>query len=490
VTEDRQEPLDTPVRVAYGFGLSAEGIKNNAFNVFLLFYYQQIVGLDSALCGVALFIAMMVDAVTDPTVGIWSDGFRSRLGRRHPFMYVASLPLSLCFFATFMPPPGLSQWMLFAWLTTFAVGTRFAMTLFVIPHQSLVPELTQDYDGRTALQSWRTVFAWLFGLINALLGYRVFLDATPEYPQGLLNPAGYVPFAIWGASAMLVATIASSLGTQRAALRAQPDPERFQTLKLWQLPKAIIEALASRSYRAVVIAGLTLWVAFGMTENLGNYLNTYFWGFTSADLSILLLVIIAASLIVLVVARPLSQRFGKKRVAIAAALMPVIIRPGTIVLRLLDLLPENGDPMLLKILCVTVFLEYAALIVAMTMIGAMIADVTDEHELRTGSRQEGLLFSANMLMAKASSGIGVLVAGFVLKAARLAENATPETVSPETVVRLGVFTATIAGIFYLGTIAFFRRYDLSRERHAGILVELGESRLGERAVATAGRRHD
>ncbi len=68
-----KDSLSGPVKIAYGFGLSAEGIKTNAFNLFLLFYYQQIVGLDPGLCGLALFIALLIDAVTDPAVGVWSD---------------------------------------------------------------------------------------------------------------------------------------------------------------------------------------------------------------------------------------------------------------------------------------------------------------------------------------------------------------------------------------------------------------------------------
>jgi Na+/melibiose symporter-like transporter len=84
------KPLGGWLKLAYGMGLSAEGIKNNAFNLFLLFYYQQIVGLDSALCGLALFIALCFDGIVDPAIGVWSDGLKSRLGRRHPFMYASS----------------------------------------------------------------------------------------------------------------------------------------------------------------------------------------------------------------------------------------------------------------------------------------------------------------------------------------------------------------------------------------------------------------
>ncbi len=215
---DQARTLSGSVRFMYGLGLSAEGVKNNAFNLFLLFYYQQVAHLSAVLTGIALFIALCFDAITDPLVGLWSDGFSSRHGRRHPFMFAASIPLGLCFFAVFNPPAGASVAVLFAWLLSFACGTRFAMTLFAIPHQALVAELTEDYEQRTRLQSGRTVFAWLFGLLNALLAYTVFLKATSAYPY---DPAGFPAFALWGALVMVLTTALSSVGTRKAAL-AEP----------------------------------------------------------------------------------------------------------------------------------------------------------------------------------------------------------------------------------------------------------------------------
>ena len=224
-------------------------------------------------------------------------------------MYAAGLPLAVCFVAVFMPPRGLGQTGLFVWLLGFASATRFAMTLFAIPHQSLVPELTQDYDERTSLQTLRLVFAWLFGLAYVLLAYGVFLRATPRYPQGLLNPEGYVGFAVRGAVIMLVTTLVSALGTQRAALRAEVDDSRIEQVRLSALPRAMRAALQSPSYRTAVVGGLCLWVSFGVNQNLNNYLNTFLWGFNSAQLTFFMLVLIASSVLALAVTGPLA---GKK----------------------------------------------------------------------------------------------------------------------------------------------------------------------------------
>ena len=94
---------------AFGVGQAAEGIKGTAFNTFLLFYYQQILGVSGLYTGLALAIALTFDAITDPVAGSLSDKVRTRWGRRHPFLLLSALPLGFAFFALFNPPGSLSQ---------------------------------------------------------------------------------------------------------------------------------------------------------------------------------------------------------------------------------------------------------------------------------------------------------------------------------------------------------------------------------------------
>ena len=456
--------------------MSAGGIQANAFNLFLLFYYERVAGLDPMLVGFALLLALCVDAVTDPVVGVWSDSWKSRLGRRHPFMYASAIPLAVCYMAVFMPPGGMSQAALFLWLLVFAIGTRFSMTLFVIPHQTLVAELTSDCDERTTLQSLRIVFAWIFGLVNAALAYVVFLAA------GLDQAAGYTPFAIFGATVMLVATLVSARGTQRAALEVQPEADAVKTIPLRQVFGQMLVALESPAYRATVIAGIFLFVGFGVAENLGNYIYTYFWGFTPRQIFGFILVIIVASLGVLLTARKLSVRFGKRKVGMVCGLVYATAFPALILLKFAGVLPPPGSTTLLLMIGVAVYVGYSAIIMGMTMIGAMIADITDEHELRTGSRQEGLLYSANMLLDKAASGVGVFGASIVVKIANIPAGASRDTVSSQVAQNLGLLSMAIAVVFGLGMAWSFSRYRLSRERHVQIIAELESGRTFREAV--------
>ena len=115
--------------------------------------------MSAALAGIAVGIALVFDAITDPLAGSISDRFKSRFGRRHPFIYASVVPLAVGFYLLFAPPEGLGQWGLFAWLLGFAVMTRASMTLFHVPHLSLGAELSEDYTERTTVVGFRYFFS-------------------------------------------------------------------------------------------------------------------------------------------------------------------------------------------------------------------------------------------------------------------------------------------------------------------------------------------
>ena len=96
-------PLTNRVRWLYGFGSVAYGVKDNGFSYFLMFYYNQVLDLPGSLAGLAILIAMILDAVADPVVGFWSDSTHSRWGRRHLFMYASALPVAVAYYFLWNP---------------------------------------------------------------------------------------------------------------------------------------------------------------------------------------------------------------------------------------------------------------------------------------------------------------------------------------------------------------------------------------------------
>ena len=97
--------VSTALKRNYATGAAANGVKTDMFTFFLLFFYTNIAGLEPALAGLAILVALCVDAITDPLMGTITDRTNSRFGRRHPFMFVSFIPLSIGYVLLFIPNP-------------------------------------------------------------------------------------------------------------------------------------------------------------------------------------------------------------------------------------------------------------------------------------------------------------------------------------------------------------------------------------------------
>ena len=152
-----------PIYWYYGSASVAFGIKNNAFSYLLLIYSTQVLGIPGYLAAAALFIAMIWDAVSDLFLGHWSDKTNSRLGRRHPFMYVGMILLPLSFYALFNPVIDLNEDNRWYYLLAAAILIRTAVTLVEVPSVALLPDLVKDYDERNKWLALRHAFGWYGG---------------------------------------------------------------------------------------------------------------------------------------------------------------------------------------------------------------------------------------------------------------------------------------------------------------------------------------
>ncbi|SVE38783.1 uncharacterized protein METZ01_LOCUS491637, partial [marine metagenome] len=126
--------ISVKTKFFYGTGAAAEAAIGIVFNTFNFLFYNNVLGLSGTLTGLAVTIAVIFDAISDPVMGSISDRWHSRLGRRHPFLYLSALPLGLCFFAVYSPPEGLEQLGLFLWFTVFTIGLRISLTFCHVPH--------------------------------------------------------------------------------------------------------------------------------------------------------------------------------------------------------------------------------------------------------------------------------------------------------------------------------------------------------------------
>lgn len=478
----RRVPLST--KIIQGTGAMPEHFVYYAFGTLLLFYYNQVLGVSGTLCGYALGIATFFDAINDPMIGSASDNFRSRLGRRHPFMYVSAIPVGVTLYLLFKPVEGLSEFQLFIWLAIFAVLLRSFLTMFSVPWAALQAELSQDYHERTSIVAFRTLFAVSTGAAVGFCVMRFLFPTTPEYTPGLLNPAGYPLFGtIASVAAVAVILFTTHFSRKEIPYLPKVSGDR-QPFSLLNVVKEVGLALQNKMFVLFFSTTLFTGALVGTTMTLTVYMQTYFWGLMPEEIAWYSLSFIGA-LTGFAVIKPLQARFDKKHIALFSWTMGVVDGLCMINLRLFDVLPPNGNPWLLRILVANAI--FTALITSLGQIigPSLIADVLDQQELQTGKRQEGVFFSASGFAYKAIFGLGVFFGGLIVDWLRLPQGVNPALVDPTIIRNLGIVAGIcIPSLMLLPVFAYGYWYNITREKHAEIRAAL-DKRYAEQAAAAS-----
>jgi Na+/melibiose symporter-like transporter len=482
VIEDAAHPVGVERRapslgtkLAYGVGSVAFGVKDTGFNFFLLLFYSQVIGVDARLVGLALTVALVVDAVADPVVGYWSDNFRSRWGRRHVFMYASAIPVTVSYFLLWSPPKGWDSSEMFWYLLVLAVATRVCLTFFEVPSAAQAPELTQDYDQRSALMSYRSFFGWAGGNLTTVLMFFFLFPAfaTAAIPQGQFNRDAYVIYGIGAAGLMLASILVSAAGTQSYVSALQKPPERRLTLIV--ILREIVETLANKSFLALFLATIFGFVAAGLASALSVYFSTYFWGFTGQQIGGITLAVFISALVGAMAAPLATRLMGKKRGAMLIGVAGLVVSPLAVLLHLVGVLSNGSDPGTFWAVFLLGQIDVALTVCFQALTASMIADLVEQSELKTGRRSEGVFFAANTFIQKMVSGGGVMAAALVLTLAHFPANATPAAVTDDVLQRLGWWYIPAMALLRLAMLASLTLYSLNRSTHEDNLRKLAET---------------
>ncbi len=478
----RSGPWPFRIRLAFGVGQLAEGLKNGALGLFIFFYYSQVLGLSGTLTGIAVAVSLFVDGIVDPLIGSLSDNWRSRHGRRHPFLYASILPLMVSFYCLFAPPVT-SQMGLFVWLIVFTNIARTAMSAFHVPHLALGAEMSRDVDERASLVGFRMFFTIFGGLCSTLIGFGIFFAPSPEFPVGQLNAAAYAPFAATLCVLMGLAIFVTARGTRVAIpyLKQGAAEVRLSVVSVFaNLGRDLRIALASAHFRWLFSGVLVVYLMIGTNAALDIYMFTYFWEFSSRQVMTLSVAYPLGLMIGASLAPAFLRRFDKRAALLFGTIWWASLQVLPVSLRLLGWFPDNDDSALVPVYMGIRFVHGIGSVMANVAFGAAIADVADESELRSGRRQEGIFFSTSSFSLNFASGIGSLIAGLALDAIRWPRGTQVRTaadVAPETLVNLGLVYGPFVVAFSLITLWCYANYGLTRERHARILEELEQRRV-------------
>lgn len=453
-------------KLAYGSGAVAIGVRNNGLSYFLLLFYSQVVGLDARLVSLALTVALCLDAVSDPIIGYWSDNFRSRWGRRHPFIYAAILPIAAAYFLVWSPPVGLSTTATFWYLLATLAAIRISFSFYEIPLASLAPELTKDYDQRSTLQAFSSYFGWTGGNFMSVFMFGVLfpLFNTVEFPNGQFNRDAYHVYGLIASGLILVSMLVASIGTHSRIVHMRPAPPA-RTLTPTKIFREIFETLSNRSFIALFVSAIFGSIASGLSAGMAFILYTYFWRFTSQQTSVITMGVFGSAVIGALLAPYLSRTIGKKRGAIISGLLAFIGSPVPIVLRLTHVLPESNNDTVFWFVFFATMIDVGLIICYQILSGAMMADLVEQAEVKTGRRSEGIFFAASAFIGKMVNGLGVILAGYVITLAGLQTGVDATHVSAETTWRLGALYVPTILTLWMTMLGVMALYSLTRKGH-------------------------
>ena len=177
-----------------------------------------------------------------------SDNFKSKLGRRHPFMFASPLPVMICVFLIFTPPEGMNQLAIFAWFTGFTILLKLSITLFTIPHLALGAELSDDYIERSKIMSFNNVLSYTGVIIMHVYVWFFIFPNIEGYELGQLSRDAYPPIVIFSCILVGIALTSSAYFTKDQIPKLKQPKERRSKNNLFRFFKDIGKVLKNKNY--------------------------------------------------------------------------------------------------------------------------------------------------------------------------------------------------------------------------------------------------
>jgi GPH family glycoside/pentoside/hexuronide:cation symporter len=442
-------------KLAYAANPFGRAVCLGASGAYLMYFYTDVALLGAGLVGVALGLGRVWDAVNDPIMGYLSDRTRTRWGRRRPWIIAAALPYAACYALLFRPPSLDTQLALFAWLLAATLLLDTFETAMEMPSSALGVELDAGYDERTRIFALRDFFSYLGMILGGLLPLLV---ATAADPRSGYARATLLFAALGALTALLVAFVPERPASAPAA-RASGIADFWRSLR---------KCLASRSFRILLGTFFVASAGLGIGAGAGVYALIYWLEYTPIEIGYMMPVHLGCCCLALPFWAWLSKRIGK-----VAAIRGWLLYEAMVMVGLFFMWPWKPIVYL-----GTIFSGIGT--AGLVNVSSLLADVIDEDELETGMQRAGAFLGFWTVAAKGAAAAGPVVVGAALTAAGY-QAAVAQTPLVITTIRW-LYAPSRALVFVLAYL-IFRRFSLSRERHAEIRAALDARRGASTAVA-------
>ena len=459
-TTDKKGTLSKVEKTAWGLSGGSENILQNTTNIMANPILNIGLGVSPALVSVALSVPRIWDAFTDPLMGKISDNFRSKMGRRRPFILLGGILTGLSFALIWMLPHGWSQMATFSLFMVYMLIFYTCFTVFIVPYLALGFEMSPDYNERTTLMSYRSFFSLVGGIIMQWIYWGCTRPCFSDTVQGMK-----VVGSIIGGFVILTSIVTALFCRERAPQVKTEGPK-----KKISFYESISVAWKVNPFIRVISVCVLIIVGQLSIMNLGMYLNIYYVCQGSQEFAGRLQGVIGSgymlsSLFIIPAVAWCSNRFGKKTTLRGLMLMGTA---GS----LLSWVLINPDYPYLQV--VGLFLGGPAVTGLWIVAPSMIADVCDWDEWKNGLRREGAFGAVYGWFTKIGSTLALMVSGLVLVLTGFnADLGVDQT--PGTILGMRALVALVPAATFIAAFWILRRYNLSAEVMNRIKQEKAEA---------------
>jgi glycoside/pentoside/hexuronide:cation symporter, GPH family len=466
------EKLSFSTKLAYGAGDLGPAMTANVLAFFLLFFFTNVAGLNPGWAGSILMIGKVWDAINDPIVGMLSDRTQSRWGRRHPWMLFGAIPFGITFFLQWLVPP-LNQWGLFWYYVVVGLLFNTCYTAVNLPYTALTPELTQDYNERTSLNSFRFTFSIGGSILSLIMAQVIFAFVKPPGSASACNN-GALQYLVLGATTAALSVLPlfwCVWGTRHRV--AQAEQQRLAAPPAPELPFAeqLRIVFGNRPFLYVIGVYFCSWLAVQVTASIIPYFVVN-WMQAESQFIFVLIAVQVTALAMLSVWSRLSDRYGKKAVYFMGSSIWIIAQFGLFFL-------QPGQTGLMYVLAIMAGIGVST---AYLVPWSMVPDVIELDELQTGQRREGVFYAFMVLLQKIGLAVGLFLLGVGLAWSGFLERVPcqPAPVQPASAllaIRLAV--GPLPTVFLLLGLVLAYFYPITQAVHAEILLKLRERKLAK-----------
>ncbi len=465
------EKMTFTTKFAYGAGDIGGAIVGILLLSYLSPFLTDVAHLAPGLAGATQLVVRVWDACIDPFIGILSDRgnlfgakIRDRWGRRYPWMLFSAIPFGVFFILQWLIPfPASNQWGLFIFYTVVSMLLGTFFTMYSLTYTSLTAELTEDYNERTSLNSFRFTFSLGASIVALLIARVVF--------QNVRDPAHqYLTIGVICAIISVIPIFYCVWGTQaRARLVNSRQAERVDETVSMPLLTQLRSVFTNRPFMYVVGIYLCSWFSLQLTAAIIPYFAVSWMHLPQADSPLIILAVQGTALVMLSVWNGISQKVGKKAVYFMGSGFWMISQAGLFLL-------QPGQTAALYFLAILAGLGVST---AYLVPWSMLPDVIELDELETGQRREGLFYSFMAFLQKICLGVALALillslerAGYVIPTATVLAPVQP----PAALLAIRLAIGPIPTISLIGGVILAYFYPITRERHQQILLQLAERR--------------